>query len=40
MEGRCLCMTPKKKIVMFVGKVRDMPRFEKEEKIINLSTIK
>lgn len=32
-------MTPKKKIVMFVGKVKDMPSF-KEEKVINLSTIK
>lgn len=28
-------MTPKKKIVMFVGKVKDMPRFKEE--IIDLT---
>lgn len=34
-------MTPKKKIlVKYVGKVKDMPVFKEEERVINLSTIK
>lgn len=34
-------MTPKKRIIAsFSGKVKDMPRFKEEERVINLSTIK